>query len=505
MSDVILHADAITKRYPGTTALDAVSFDVHRGKVNVLIGENGAGKSTLVKIIAGVEQPTSGHLLLEGAELQLHSTRDADRHSIGMIHQELNLCGNLTVAENIFLAREQHHRGIIDSAAQETAARELLERLEQPIDPRATTGELRLGEQQIVEIAKALARDVRILIMDEPTSALSTAEVDALFRVIEELKTQGVSIIYISHKLEELLRIGDYITVLRDGCLVDTAPAAEVDLPWIVEKMVGDKLDSIFHNNPHETGDDLLRVDNLTLPREGEGNAFDAVSFTLRRGEILGIYGLMGAGRTELLETLAGLHSDATGSVELENTRLDKLSTAQRIARGLILVPEDRQSAGIVQSLTVRDNMILASLDACTTGPYLDAAKVDPKVAALVSDLSIKIATPSQPVTSLSGGNQQKVVIAKCLLTAPRVLLLDEPTRGIDVGAKGEICDIMNRLAADGLGIIFASSELEEVLGMADRILVFSKGRITAEFSRAEATDTALAAAASTDQPGVSH
>ena len=391
---------------------------------------------------------------------------------------------------------------MVNSRQQESRARELLDRLDQPIDPAAPVGILRLGEQQIVEIAKAIDRNVRLLIMDEPTSALSASEVEALFRVVAELKVQGVSIVYISHKLEELLRIGDQITVLRDGLLVDSAPASHVDLPWIVEKMVGGKLESVFHREAQATGEVLLEARELTLPRPSGGNALEAVSFSVRGGEILGIYGLMGAGRTELFESLSGLRPECAGEMRLDGHSLEALSPAERIGRGLVLVPEDRQVSGVVQSLTVRDNMILASLGAYTRGPYLDSSKVEPKVAELVRELSIKIATPSQPITSLSGGNQQKVVIAKCLLTAPRVLLLDEPTRGIDVGAKGEICDIMNRLAGRGLGVIFASSELEEVLGMADRILVLSKGRITAEFDREHATNAALAAAASANLEG---
>jgi len=498
--DVVLRAEAITKRYPGTTALDEVNFNIHRGKVNVLIGENGAGKSTLVKIIAGVEEPTSGRLVLDGSQIRLQSTRDADAHSIGMIHQELNLCPNLTVTENIFLGRENAAHGVIQCTQQEEAARRLLERLEQRIDPRAEVGKLRLGEQQVVEIAKALARDVRILIMDEPTSALSPAEVEALFRVIGELTAQGVSIVYISHRLEELLRIGDYVTVLRDGKLVAEAPAGQVDLSWIVEKMVGGKLDALYQSRPHEIGGPLLDVRGLSLPRTGGGYALDSVSFTVSRGEILGIYGLLGAGRTELLETLAGLHPRAMGSVLLDGRSLERLPVAERIARGVVLVPEDRQAAGVVQTLAVRDNMILASLGACTVGGILNSAKVSQRVGELVRELSIKVATAEQPVTSLSGGNQQKVVIAKCLLTAPRLLLLDEPTRGIDVGAKAEISEIMSRLAGQGLGVVFASSELEEVSAIADRILVLSAGRVTGEFRRGEATADALAAAASAGQ-----
>lgn len=500
MNDVVLRAESITKVFPGTVALDRVDFRVRRGKVNVLIGENGAGKSTLVKILAGADQPTDGRLLLEDELVTFPTTRDADAHGIGMIYQELNLCPNLSVAENIFLARELTRGGILDRAEQERRTRDLLARLDQQIDPRTPVGDLRLGEQQVVEIARALARDARILIMDEPTSALSSSEVHALFRLIAELKTQGVSLIYISHRLEELLDIGDHLTVLRDGKCVAEAPAEKVDLPWIVENMVGGKLESLFHGNEHETGDELLQVDSLSLPP-----AFERISFSVRAGEILGIYGLMGAGRTELFETLLGLRRPSSGDVLLDGKPLSTQPPAERIRRGLVLVPEDRQAAGLVQALSVTDNMTLASLPRYRTGPYLSAAKILPKIAELIHELSIKVASPSQPITSLSGGNQQKVVVAKCLLTEPRVLLLDEPTRGIDVGAKAEMCDIINRLAAEGLAIVFASSELEEVLAMADRILVLSKGQVTGEFPRGVADDQALVAAASKALKGGEH
>ena len=300
---VILRAEEVNKVFPGTLALDQVDCNVYRGKVNVLIGENGAGKSTLVKILAGVEQPTRGRLLFEHRPVRFRLTRDAAARGIGMIHQELNLFPNLNVTENIFMGREITSHGVtVNQGEQERITRNLLERLEQPISPRATVGELRLGEQQIVEIAKALARDVKILIMDEPTSALSPSEVEALFRVMRELTAQGVSIVYISHKLGELLEIGDFVTVLRDGKLIAEAPAESVDLAWMVEKMVGGRLESIFSSQEHETGEELLRVDSLDLPRAGGGFALRSVSFSLHRGEILGVYGLMGAGRTELFE-----------------------------------------------------------------------------------------------------------------------------------------------------------------------------------------------------------
>jgi len=495
--DVILRAQHITKVFPGTLALDKVDFNVYRGKVNVLVGENGAGKSTLMKILAGVESPTDGKLLLEGKEVKFRSPLEATRHGIGIIFQELHLFPNLSVVENIFLARELTTRGglIIDTKTQEKRARELLERLEQPIDPKAMVGDLRLGQQQIVEIAKALAQDVRILIMDEPTSALSASEVAVLFRIIRDLKAHGVSIIYISHKLEELLQIGDYLTVLRDGRVQAEAPASVVDVPWIIEKMVGRSLATFFHRENHSVHDELLRVDKLCLPRPGGGFFVDNVTFSLRAGEILGIYGLMGAGRTELFECLIGLHPEAYGDIYLAGKKVTAQTIAERIEQGLVLIPEDRQRAGLIPTMSVASNMTLASLSKFTKGFYLLSSVEKASITRMIKELSIKVANPQNLIASLSGGNQQKVIVGKGLLTAPRVLLMDEPTRGIDVAAKADMFEIMSKLANQGFGVLFASSELKEVMAMADRILVMSKGRITGEFERANATEEALVAA----------
>lgn len=500
--DIILQAKNITKIYPGTVALDNVDFNVYRGKVNVLIGENGAGKSTLMKIIAGVQQPTSGTLLMEGRAIKIKSTRDATQHGIGIIFQELNLFPNLNVTENIFMAREIKKGGIIDQAAQKEQTRKLIGRLRQPIEPDNMVSDLRIGHQQIVEIAKALAEDVSILIMDEPTSALSTSEVEVLFEVINELKADGVAIIYISHKLEELMQIGDYITILRDGKLITEAPTATVDLPWIVEKMVGrDMTNSFFYKKNQEIGAEILRVEDMVLPRLGGGYTLDHVSFALREGEILGIYGLMGAGRSELLECLTGLHPEAKGKIWLEGQELKKSDTVtERIGLGMALVPEDRQREGLIQTMSVANNMLIASLKKYLKGFYLSSKKEKENVDTLIKNLSIKVSDPSQIITSLSGGNQQKVVIAKGLLTNPKILLLDEPSRGIDVGAKSEIFELMSNLAAQGISIIFVSSELKEVLAMSDRILVMSKGLITGEFTKQEATESMLVTAS-----GVGH
>lgn len=493
--DILLQTRQITKVYPGTIALKNVDFTIYRGRVNVLIGENGAGKSTLMKILAGVEQASSGQLLVNGQPIHIASPRDANRHGIGIIYQELNLYRNLSVSENIFMSHERTRFGAIKEREQHAITRALMTRLEQDIEPTTQVGELRIGQQQIIEIAKALAQNVRILIMDEPTSALSNTEVDVLFRIIRELKAQDVAIVYISHKLDELLQIGDVFTVLRDGLLVAETTAKDVSLNWIVEKMVGRRADSLFTHSDHTLEREVLRVENVSLPRVGGGFVVDHVSFTLRAGEVVGIYGLMGAGRTELLESLMGVHSEATGTILLNDNNLHGLDIKSRIALGLSLVPEDRQLNGLVQKLSVTQNITLASLSRYVRYLWLSQAKERESVMAKIKDLHIKVADQNDLITALSGGNQQKVVVGKGLLTNPKVLMLDEPTRGIDVAAKSEIFEIMNTLAQQGLAVLFVSSELKEVLATADRVLVMWKGRITAELKKGEITQEAVAAA----------
>jgi erythritol transport system ATP-binding protein len=372
----------------------------------------------------------------------------------------------MSVADNIFLAREQTRRGLIDRRAQETQVRVLMARLEQPIDANALVGSLPLGQQQIVEIAKALARDARILIMDEPTSALSEAEIGVLFRIIRDLKNRGVSVVYISHRMEELLRIGDRVTVLRDGRVVAESEAASASVAWIVEKMTGAKASDAPSSSSSVDADSRLVVRR-------------PVSLSASAGEIVGLYGLLGAGRTELLETMIGLRTG--GDIALDGRRIDALPIAERIAAGIALVPEDRQASGIVPTLSVRENMRLANLSA-------DRGRLD----ALLHDLNIRTAGLDAPITSLSGGNQQKVVLSRYLLTNPKVLLLDEPTRGVDVGARAEIYAIARKLAEQGIAIVFASSELEEIFALATRVLVMARGRITAEFTASDATEHAL-------------
>jgi erythritol transport system ATP-binding protein len=497
-SEPILRAERVTKRYPGTVALDAVDFAVYPGAVNVLIGENGAGKSTLMKLLAGVEQPTSGRLLLRGEPVTLGSPRDALGRGIAIIYQELSLFPNLSVAENVFLARERTSRvGTVRHREQEDVVRSLMTRLEQDIHPGTLVEDLRIGQQQLVEIARALAQEVSILIMDEPTSALSTAEAEVLLRLVDDLTAHGVAVIYISHKLDECLRVGDYFTVLRDGKLVATAAAAEVTLDWIVEMMAGRRTEALFPHSEREVGMPLLEVENLSLPRaHGGGYLVDDVSFTLRAGEIVGIYGLMGAGRTELLECLFGMQRIAAGTVRIAGRELRTESIAERMHAGLAFVSEDRQQLGLVQSLSVAENITLASLRSVRRGFVLSPPKEREKVRAMIQSLAIKASRPDQPVTSLSGGNQQKVVIARSLLTEPKVLMMDEPTRGIDIGAKSDVFRIMCDLAGEGMAVLFVSSELKEVVAMADRAIVMARGRITAELSRERITEAALAAAA---------
>ena len=494
--DIILKTKNIDKYYPGTLALNNVDFNVHYGKVNALVGENGAGKSTLMKIIAGIEQQTSGKIIFKGEEIQFKSPIEASEKGIGIIHQELNLFPNLNVAENIFITREIFKNGQIDHKAQEDKTLELMQRLEHDIEPKTLVSNLRIGQKQIVEIAKALSQDMEILIMDEPTSALSNEEVAVLFKIIDELKSNNVSIIYISHRLEELMQIGDYVTVLRDGQLIVESSMENVDIPWIITKMVGhETLKSVRSKNKEISEKIVLKVEDLSLPKLGGGFLLDNVSFSLKKGEILGIYGLRGAGRTELLECLSGIHPDAKGRIFLDGKIVETQFIDDRIKSGISLIPEDRAREGLFQNLSITSNMTMSSLENYTNFIHIDSKEEEDNVKEQVKNMSIKLADINNLISSLSGGNQQKVIIGKSLLTSPKVLLMDEPTRGIDVSAKTDIFKIMDKLAVSGQGIIFVASELKEILAISDRILVFSKGIITGEYNREEATEEALVSA----------
>ena len=495
--DVALRLEGVSKVYSGTVAVKQADFEIRAGAVNVLVGENGAGKSTLVKIIAGVEQPTAGQILLDGKPVHFKDTADAMIHGIGMVFQELNLFGNLSVAENIFANREITRGGRIDHAEQERQAGALLERLQTAVDPRAKVEDLMIGQQQLVEIAKAVARNARILIMDEPTSALSAPEVEILFRVIADLKSKGVAIVYISHRLEELIRIGDYITVLRDGRVTGHRPMADVDIQWIVRQMIGSDAKDFSSAGDHAFGGEALRAEDVSLPRTTGGYAVDHVSLRVRAGEIVGVYGLMGAGRSEFLECVMGRHPLASGRLFIDGKPVRERDVGGRISRGLALIPEDRQRDGLVPILSVAENLTMASLNKLGNIFHISARREADEVQREVRDLSIKVADTTLPVSSLSGGNQQKVVIGKALMTAPKVLLMDEPSRGIDIGAKGDVFRIMRSLATNGIAIVFVTSDLDEVLALSDRIAVMSQGRLTALFDRAEATEAKIVAASS--------
>ena len=494
----ILQARGITKVFPGTIALDGVDVTLDRGRVRALIGENGAGKSTLVNILAGVEQPTSGELLLDDAVTRFVSARDALDRGIGIIHQELQLFPDLTVAENLFVGRERCTTwATLDRRSETEATRQVLEKLAHPIPPGTRLGTLPLGQQQIVEIARALVRDVRVLMMDEPTSALSAAEIPVLFRAIRDLAADGVAVVYISHRLEELLRIADVVTVLRDGKVVGEAPTGEIDVRWLVDRMTGGRAIAPRARPSSERGATLLSVRDVRVAARPGRNAVDGASFDVAAGEIVGLYGLMGAGRTELLEAVLGVHPDATGEVHVSGEPVQSRPVSERVAAGVAMVPEDRKVSGFVGTMSVGQNMTLSSLEDLSTAGYLGPVAERNAAQRLIEELRIKTSSPAAAMGSLSGGNQQKVVIARAAMSRPRVLLMDEPTRGVDVGAKAEILESMRRLAADGLAVVFASSDLAEVRAGATRILVMARGRITAEVAAADATDDVLASAAS--------
>jgi erythritol transport system ATP-binding protein len=483
--DALLSARSVVKSYGGIHALKGVNFDVHRGTVTTLFGENGAGKSTLMKILSGVETPTSGELILDGEPVEFSSTVDARDRGISIIHQELSLAPNLSVRDNIFMGREiTTALGTVDFAAEDEAVRVLMEGLEETINPKTLVSELRLGQQQIVEIARALSVNSRILIMDEPTSALSATEVEVLFRVINDLTASGVSIVYISHHLEEALNVTDYAVVLRDGEIVATDEVANIDLEWIVSNMVGRNFKLGTPPTGYEFGEIALRLDQVSVADPANPGRLLVNNFSLdiRTGEIVCIYGLMGAGRTELLEAVAGRVPILGGAVLLNNKDVAKLSIAERIAAGLGLVPEDRQRDGLVQTMSVGQNLSLASLLALVKGLFVSAAAEATLVVQQVSNVRVKTSSGNAPIGSLSGGNQQKVVIGKMLATNPKVILLDEPSRGIDVGAKAEVFGLLANLATQGIGVLYSTSEVGECLSIAHRIIVMNKGRIVASF-----------------------
>ena len=499
----IISIEHISKRFPGVVALNDVSIDILGGELHAIVGENGAGKSTLMKILSGVIPAFEGQLLLRGRPVRFSGTRAAEQAGISIIHQELNLVETLSAAANIFLGREKRRFFFLDDSAMERAARDLLVKLECHIDPGALVRTLRVGDQQLVEIAKALSLETEILIMDEPTSALTEAEVARLFRVIARLRERGVTILYISHKMDEVFRLADRITVLRDGKLVKTVKRDETNPRQITHLMVGREIEAVDLGGARQTGAVVLAVDGLSLRWAGHARAWRLkdISFQLRRGEILGIAGLMGAGRTELLECLFGSSPEPPlGRIMLEGREVRFTHPAEATRAGISLVTEDRKRLGLFAQMTVGQNITICTLNKATRAGLLNRKHERRLAGGMVEKLAIKTAGIGSMITNLSGGNQQKAIIGRWLLTRPKVLLLDDPTRGVDVGAKAELYRLMHRLCQEGLGIIVTSSELPELLTLCDRILVLCEGRLTGEFARREATEQRIMEAATARQ-----
>ncbi|MHA7875413.1 sugar-binding domain-containing protein [Roseivivax sp.] len=498
---VVLSAQNVAKSYGSVHALKGVNFDVHKGQVTTLFGENGAGKSTLMKILSGVIRPTSGDIVLDGQPVSFGSAAEARDLGISIIHQELSLAPNMNVRDNIFMGREIIGPAGVDYAEEARQARALMEELEEDIDPLTPVEDLRLGQQQVVEIARALSVNSRILIMDEPTSALSASEVEVLFKVIRDLTARGVSIVYISHHLEEALEITDHAVVLRDGNMTAFAPRAEIDLEWIVRHMVGDHFDLGAPPTGYDFGETALEIDNLSVPAPGNKgyDLVDRLSLSVRKGEIVCLYGLMGAGRTETMECVAGRLKPSGGRILLHGQDVAGLSIAERIARGLVLTPEDRQRDGLVQTMSVGQNLSLASIGAFTRGLFTSKRAEKALVDEAIRDVTIKTDGGDAAIGSLSGGNQQKVVIGKMLATGPEVVLLDEPSRGIDIGAKAEVFRLLSEGAERGLAVIYSTSEVTECLSIAHRIIVMHKGKISAEFGPDATKEQIMAASGEVD------
>ncbi len=497
----LLEMREITKEFPGVRALDGVTFQLRSGELHALVGENGAGKSTLMKILGGVYPypEYGGEVVVDGEVRRFRSVHDAEAAGIAVVFQELSLVKEMTIGENIFLGRAPRRMGFVRWEELYARAERLLAELGLPLDPRTPVERLGIGQQQLVEIAKALSHDARILILDEPTAALTDSEVETLVRILEKLRERGVGMVYISHKLEEVFRLADTITVLRDGRTVGTRPASEMNEASVIALMVGREVNQIFPTRDHEPGEVVFEAKNVTVedPNVPGKRLVDGVSFAVRRGEVLGVAGLMGAGRSDLLMSLFGAHAGkSTGEVFVEGKKVKISRPSEAIQHGIAFVTEDRKRFGLVLDQTILNNMTLANLERLSGRVFTN---VDREVAAgnrEMKNLRVKANSVLTVVGTLSGGNQQKVVLSKWLLTEPKVLFLDEPTRGIDVGAKQEIYTQIEELASRGLAIVLVSSELPEVLGLSDRILVLHEGHATGEFTRAEATPERVMACA---------
>lgn len=495
MSDTVslLRMEQISKTYPGVQALKDVDFDVQPGEIHALVGENGAGKSTLMKILTGAENPVSGKIIWKGREVQISTPADARDLGISMIHQELSLIPYLTVGQNIFLGREPKASlpGFIDWKQLYTDAQQLLDRLNVAVDARTEVRFLSIAQQQMVEVAKALSLNADLIAMDEPTSSLTERETEVLFRVMRSLKSDGVSLVFISHRLEEVFEISDRITTLRDGAFIGTKDAATLTEAQVVNMMVGRDLGDLYPKADRTRRQAILEAKNLS-----DGKELHGVDITLYAGEILGIAGLVGAGRTALAETIFGIRQAAHGEIKVDGRTVKIKSPGKAIKLGMGLVPEDRKLQGVLLNMAVKDNIYISSMKQITKWGFINIRRANHLAQTFVKKLGVRTPNLRQHIRNLSGGNQQKVVIARWLTLNPRLLILDEPTRGIDIGAKAEIHGLMSDLASEGIGVVMISSELPEVLNVSDRILVMHEGRVTAEFSRDEATQDKIMRAA---------
>ena len=483
----VISMRGISKAFGGVQALNNVEFDVRAGEVHALFGENGAGKSTLIKIITGVHQPDSGEILLDGKPAQFANPREAQVAAIAAIYQEPNLFPDLDIAENIFVGRQPKKLGRVDWAQMYKDAENLLQSLGLTLDVRTKARSLSVAHQQMVEIARALSLDAKLLIMDEPTSSLTLSEVDDLFAIIRQLKEQGTALVFISHRLEELFALADRVTILRDGNYIGTRQIDSVTRDELIQMMVGRPLDSLYPKEAVAIGDVVLEVKALTLPGQ-----FKNVSFEVRTGEILGVYGLVGAGRTEIAHAIFGIKKAASGQIIIDGQPVTIQSPRQAMELGIAYVPEDRQAHGLILPMTIANNITLSILSQFATATWIHDKRETTAAQKLAQQLRVKAAGVWQKAQELSGGNQQKVVLSKWLATKPRVLILDEPTRGIDVGAKSEVHHLLSQLASEGVAIVMISSEMPEVLGMSDRILVIREGQLGGQFQRKDATQEKL-------------
>ncbi|MEJ6387921.1 sugar ABC transporter ATP-binding protein [Gymnodinialimonas ulvae] len=484
----VLELSGITKTFPGVKALNNVSLDLYPGQVTALIGENGAGKSTIVKVLTGIYQPDGGAIEVDGASVQFRSAEAATAAGITAIHQETVLFDELSVAENIFIGHAPRGRfGLIDTAAMHTKAREILGRIDAPFDPSTPLKDLGIASKHLVAIARALSVDARVVIMDEPTAALSQKEIEELYELVDRLKAEGRAILFISHKFDEIFRIADRYVVFRDGEHVGAGLMADVREGDLVQLMVGRAVDQIFPERTHQAGDEVLRVERYCHPTE-----FDGINLTLKAGEILGFYGLVGAGRSELMQAIFGITTPSAGQIFIEGEARSIRSPADAISNGIVYVPEDRGKQGAILGLPIFQNVTLPSLGRTSRNGFLKLAQEFTLAREYTERLELRAAALDQNVGNLSGGNQQKVVIAKWLATQPRVIILDEPTKGIDIGSKAAVHAFMAELAAQGLAVIMISSEIPEILGMSDRVVVMREGLIAAELSRDELSPEAL-------------